>query len=132
MFTSTGIIEIHRSGWIIIAVDDDLCRYYLSQFNRGHVMTDIQLMKPKWGGHITVVRGNEYEPFEINPQTESVLDNNNGKEISFEYSHETFGNGNHYWLNVKCDCVLDLREELDLNREMIFPLHLTFGVKRII
>ena len=129
MFTSIGILEFRNNYWIIISVDSDLCRYYMTCFNKSHVVTDIQLMKPKWGGHITIVRG-EYEQYELNKKNDQVIKENDNKLIEFKYSHETYGNGNHYWLDIDCDKALNLREELGLDRNMLIPLHLTFGVKR--
>ena len=131
MFKSTGTIKTFDSGWVYISVCPELTRYYMSRFNKNKVLTDIQLMKPKEGGHITIVRGETSECPEKIKNKELLVEINN-KLIDFEYSNEVVGNGKHFWLDVKCNEALDTREKLGLDREPYFTLHLTIGVIKTI
>jgi len=128
MFDSTGTVKVHNDGWIILHVDPELTRYYLSRFNRSHVYTDIQIMLPKWGGHITIVAGDEHESVEDTEENKKTLNMIDGMEIPFSYSPIVTGNENHFWLNVKCESALDIRDSLGLSREPRYPFHLTIGV----
>ena len=51
----------------------------------------------------------------------------NEQEIEFEYMTEIISADGYWWLLVRCNQLLDLREELNLPRELKFPLHLTIA-----
>lgn len=132
MLNSIGIIKIEpkRSsikvdpeGWVVIMADQELTRYYIEQFNFAHRAKDIQIMFPAWGGHISIVRGE-------NIKDRKYLMSLNNKQISFKYDSEVKGNGNHFWLNVECAEAEDIREKLGLSRKPRFNFHLTIGVKK--
>ena len=127
MFKSTGTIKVFDSGWVYISVCPELTRYYLSRFNRNHVFTDIQLMTPKEGGHITIVRTKNCKCPDVVKNFE-YLSKIKDKIIEFEYFNIVTGNGKHFWLDVECNEALDIREKLSLDREPFFNLHLTIGV----
>jgi len=122
MFSSTGTISLHGDNWTIINVDPELARYYLTQFNRSRPMLEGQIMVPKWGPHISLIRGEEVKDQELLAQL-------NGNTINFQYSPEVQWDSQHAFLNVDCPEGMGLREELGLSRAPHFPLHLTFGVK---
>ena len=122
MFESTGQLRLHGDNWAVIHVDSEIGRYYLTQFNRSRPMLNGQIMPPKWGPHISLIRG---EP--VNNQ--ELLQKADGSTISFSYSPEINWNGHHAFLNVDCPEGLELREQLGISREPVFPLHLTFGVE---
>ena len=132
MLESTGVISLEpklkrldadTSGWAIIQADQELTRYYVEQFNFAHRANDIQIMKPAWGGHISIMRG------------EAVKDKRlfmsfRNKTVKFQYNPEVKGNGNHFWLDVECPDAENMREQLGLPRKPHFPFHLTIGVKK--
>lgn len=122
MFSSTGTISLHGDNWAIIDVDPELGRYYLAQFNRSRAMLSGQIMAPKWGPHISLIRGEQVKDQEL-------LAKSSGLTINFQYSPVVQWDGQHAFLNVVCPEGLQLREQLGLSREPKFSLHMTFGVK---
>jgi len=132
MFTSIGTIKVgpmtksiktDSSGWVVIKADNDLTRYYIKQFNFANRAKDIQLMFPAWGGHISIVRGEDIKD-------KNYLSSLNDKKISFSYDPEVKGNGNHFWLKVECPEAENIREKLGLYKKTRFDFHLTIGVKK--
>ena len=121
MFTSTGTIHVHGDDWVTIDVDPDIGRYYLSQFNRSRPMLQEQIMPPKWGPHISLLRGEEVQDREL-------LEEANGKTINFSYNPEVRWDGRHAYLDVESAEALELRKQLGLAEQPFYPLHLTFGV----
>lgn len=114
-------IKVDPQGWAVIMVDRELTRYYIEQFNFTHRAKDIQIMVPAWGGHISIIRG------------EDIKDRNyflslNNKNIIFNYGTEVKGNGNHFWLEVECSEAENIREKLGISRKPRFGFHLTIGV----
>jgi hypothetical protein len=123
-FLSIGTLSVKSNGIIIIAVDPDLGEYYKKQFNNVKKYAGFQIMKPKWGPHVSITREPEQETYS-NPAILAGLD---GKPISFKYSHKINGDGKHWWLDVHCEEALDIREKLGLSRQPPKPLHVTIGV----
>ncbi len=123
MFTSEGVLKIFENNWLFIQCDPELVRYYISRFNRSHVALDRQIMLTRWEGHISIVRGEN-----IPEERREFFINLNNKPISFQYDPEIKDNGNHFWLDVKCDEGLNIREQLGLKRDPHIHLHLTIGV----
>lgn len=82
--------------------------------------TGIKLMKPAWGAHISIVRGEE--PINID-----LWGKYQGKELEFSYGEFIKTNGSHWWLRIVCDQMNDIREELGLPRKHQIGLHLTIG-----
>jgi len=132
MHESTGVIRLEpklkrlsadTSGWAIIQVDQELTRYYVEQFNFANRARDIQIMKPAWGGHISIMRGE-------NIKDRQLFMSFKNKPVKFSYNPEVKGNDNHFWLEVECPDVEDMREQLGLPRKPYFPFHLTIGVKK--
>jgi hypothetical protein len=122
MFKSTGTISLHGDDWAIIDVDPEIGRYYLSQFNRSRTVLAGQIMPPKWGPHISVIRGEVVKDKEL-------LKTFDGKKIVFHYSPQVQWDEKHAYLNVSCDEALNMREAVGLPRNPFYDLHLTIGVK---
>jgi len=127
-YESSGVLALEPDGWLYISVDTELTRYYISRYNRSRAITSGQIMKPKNGGHISIVR----PAFEAIPADKAdILDDLIGTTIGFSYDTELKDNGRHFWLSVVCEQALDIRERLGMSRHPQFPLHLTIGVTDI-
>jgi len=133
-FSSTGTIRIEpksksidvakSSNWMIIECDPEIARYYMEQFNFANRAKNVQLMKPSWGGHISLVRSEEPPNKELWGQLE-------GRSVGFTYDPIVKDNGrNHFYLDVQCNEALDIREQLGLSRNPKYPLHMTIGVRK--
>ena len=112
-FQSTGIIK-YINKWIIVECDDDLARYYRKQLNQK------ALTPPPFGSHITVVAG-DYET----PTRPEFWNKYVDQAIEFEYEPQILSLDRYHWVTVYCEKLLDIREELGLNRNLKWPLHLT-------
>lgn len=117
MFESTGRLEYHDSGWLLLKCCEELARYYRSQIKVKC------LGKPRAGSHVTVVNGTVESP-SINWSLWRKYD---GEEIQFSYNPKIKSQNTYYWLTVYCNRLHDIREELGLNRELKFPPHLTLA-----
>lgn len=113
-------------GWCVANIDDELARYY-----RWWVMKRywIELCKPSWGAHISIVRGERVRPkFQHNWK---LFQN---KKINFKYTNHVLrtgkngveGESDHFWyVNVISDDLNDIRNSLGLR---IYPhYHITIG-----
>lgn len=104
--------------WLLLEVDDEIARYYAWIMKQRF---DINLhWKSKWGAHVSVIRG---EQLHMN------LDKwgeDEGREIQINYTHDIYTNGEHWWLNVLCDELADVRSHYGLPTNKRF-FHLTIG-----
>lgn len=105
--------------WLVLMCDDSISTYYRHMFYKEFPWKG-KLTRPVWGAHISVIRGEYTDP------KLWMLDNN--KIIEFEYEGGVLDNGIYYWLNVKCNYLLDLREKYNLSREPRHGLHMTIGL----
>jgi len=103
--------------WLIVECDPEISRYY-----RYWVYKElyVKLLRPAWGAHISVIRGER-------PTKPELWKKYVGQKIFIEYSPEVETNERHYWLDVDCPFLLDLREELGLKRNPYYKLHMTIG-----
>lgn len=108
-----------NENWLIVMCDDEISKYYRYLFFKEFPYKG-KLTRPVWGTHISVIRG-EFIP------NERLWKLDNNKIIEFEYDGGVIDNGEYYWLKVKCNYLLDLREKYGLVREPRFGLHLTVG-----
>lgn len=118
MFHSQGKIEYHNI-WIIIRCDDEIIEYYRWWYLKHY---HLSLQRPKWGAHISVVRGEEDGLTE--PRWEYNL---NGETVTFSYSNNLVAVRNYLWIPVQGEILYNLRERFGLNREPIMPFHMTVG-----
>jgi hypothetical protein len=77
-------------------------------------------MRPAWASHITVIRNEE-------PPNRDLWEKYNNQKVDFLYIPPVETNGEYFWLNVICDKLFQIREELGLPREPEIPLHLSIG-----
>lgn len=110
-----------RTGywWLHVICDNDLGRYYRYWLIKKYGIWNI--MKPKWGNHITVIRQEKVSYDSLKKWNEHM--------VEFDYNPcDLQTNSKHFWLRVRCDRLKDIRERIDLSREPRAPLHMTFGV----
>jgi hypothetical protein len=129
MFQTTGKLRYSpkltgdrsEKWWVILDADPEIGRYYrnLFQLSQWNVR---KLQSPSWAEHITVVRNEE--PADSFKQFWHRYD---GAEIVFSYCGDMESDGLYCWLPVECPKLLDIREELGLERNPLYPLHLTIG-----
>lgn len=116
----------------VIEVDSGVSDFYRSQVNKHY---GIDLVKPSWGTHISVVQGDIDKE---NILFEKYWGKYEGLEITFQYyvfprysgdtkSYSSGDNGWFWFLDVKCDFITKIRKELGL--ELNFRPHLTIGRK---
>ena len=117
MFQGKAQIQYH-TAWIIAKCDDALVEYYRWwYFRKKH----IKLMRPKYGAHISIVRG------EDEGITQGTWDRNmDGPEITFNYSNDLVDVYNYVWMPVWGDDLLRIRQEVGLG-EPVKPFHMTVG-----
>lgn len=118
----TGGIDIDGTGWLVLHADPGISDFYISQFNFANRAKNVQLMRPSWHAHISIVRGEKIHNKEL-------WDSLSGKEVEFKYDPINWlTGGKHYVFDVECEEVLDIREQLGLPRQPFYDLHLTIGV----
>ena len=136
--------KMFKPFWVIAIVDGqhgkdlgDYYRYLLEKRFGLHVQTSytesgevvtrthigLKLQLPAWGTHISVIRG---EPVD-NKVWEAYKNQYHNKIVEFEYDINPRTAGMHWWLKVKCEELLDLRELMGLSRNPKWSLHLTLG-----
>lgn len=106
-------------NWMIVMCDDEISSYYRSLFYREFPYYG-KLTRPVFGAHISVIRGEKIPNY-------NIWKTDNLKTIEFEYEPGVIDNKEYYWMKVKCDYLLDLREKYGLKRHPQFGLHLTIG-----
>lgn len=112
-----GILRWLPGDWLLLQVDDDIARYYSSVIKKQFGI-DLN-WKAKSGAHVSVIRG---EQLPIPDHWEE----DEGREIEIAYTHQLYTNGEHWWLNVMCDELADIRTSYGLPTNKRF-FHLTIG-----
>ena len=111
--------------WLVLDCDENIGNLYRCLFHldthRVH-----RLNRPAWETHITVVR--DEEPPD---HAKHLWERYAGLRVEYEYVGPVESDGNYFWLPVQCPQLLDIRTELGLNRDPIYPLHLSVGHKEI-
>lgn len=110
--------KMFKPWWLVGFAEGEVSEYY-TWFLKNR--TGIALMRPAWGSHISIVRGE----MPVNIDAWKKYD---GQVISLEYDPDIRSNGKHWWLKVECEQMLDIREELGLVRKHPLSLHLTLGM----
>lgn len=129
MFKSTGRLvydpvikgdpDSFKEFWLIAECDTELAGYY-RWLARKEMSLD-WFLKPAWGAHISVTRGDK-------PPHPEHWRKYHGQKIEFEYSNIVWTNGRHYWLDVVCPRMSEIRVELGLPPKFAYAeFHLTIG-----
>lgn len=109
--------------WLVVDCDEEIGRYYRHLYKKYHHGC-LTLQRPSWKEHITVIRDEE-------PAVKNLWLAYDKKEINFSYRSRVDSNDEYYWLDVFCPELLDIREELGLPRQPLYPLHLTIGNRQM-
>lgn len=126
MFRSLGTLVYDpklKSGspsgawWLIVECCRDLLAYYFATAGRlyGGRCT---LLRPAWGSHVTVVRGEE-------PPNKAEWGYRGGAEVQFDHSPELQTDDAYWWLTVRCDELAAVRKRLGLRPVPEVGFHLT-------
>ena len=139
--TALGTIHVDLARWwMVVVCDKDWFRLYVHWrlrnpqpagrwvFDRNGKLQhrNHRLMRPKWGTHVSFIRGEE-------PQRNlDQWDGLAGHEVTFTFNPDLVEDTNdigrtYWWLWVECPELLDLREQFGLHRDPPKPLHLTLG-----
>ena len=124
MFQATAELEYHNT-WLIAKCSQDTLEYYRWWIWR---KTHIWVMKPKWGAHISIVRGSE----EREPVTELYRLQRENLNIQFYYNNKLEQHYNYIWMPVWGSDLNNVREECGLPREPIMPFHMTVGMNPLL
>lgn len=119
MFKCKGKLNYYTT-WLLIDVDGDICKYYRVLAHKHNPL--FKLNPSKHGTHITAIAGK----YEI-PANQDLWKKYQGEVVDFEYNPDIISNDKYFWLEVKCNRIEDIREELGLPRTIIHPWHLTIG-----
>ena len=120
MFQGKAELEYHNS-WLIAKCDPELLEYYRWWIWKVH---HVWLMRPRWGAHISVVRGSE----EKTPVDCLYELRRKDLVISFQYSNRLERHVDGYvWMPVWGYDLEDVREECGVSRQPIMPFHMTVG-----
>ncbi|NJK77220.1 MAG: hypothetical protein HC942_28845 [Microcoleus sp. SU_5_6] len=110
--------ESNDAGWLILECDRDLSLYYC-WFVQKHL--GLRLQHPKFGSHISVVRGEVVKNIcRWNAYQSQTID--------FYYSNEIKTNIRYWWLTVCSPCLMSVRQELGLDVRPEYDFHVTIGV----
>lgn len=118
-----------RPYWMILRCDQGIMEYYRWWIHNS--FRDVwgrQIYKtsaPLAQSHISIVRGE-------NPSDKGkrIWDTFLNKTLKFSYSPDIRTNGKHWWLEVSCPDIYDIRESLGLRPVPKLPLHLTVATNR--
>ncbi len=127
MFSSTGKLRYspqlngNRSEkyWLVVDCDPAIGKYYRNLYLLENYNCRL-LQRPSWEAHITVIRNEE-------PPLKELWGKYDGQNIEFKYRPIVRDNTLYFWLDVESPCLLNIREEMGLPRQPIYPLHLTIG-----
>jgi hypothetical protein len=115
-----GRLSFHTI-WIVLACDEELRKYYTALYKAS---TGIALAPPKFGSHVSVVRGDEEH---IKPGLWQR--NLQGPTVLYEYEDEIREEDKYVWIDVRSKDLECLREGLGLSGTPPFSFHLTLGRK---
>jgi len=109
-----------NKAWAIVNCEIGIVDYYQWWLKK---LYGIKLQTPKHGAHITCIREEEI----ADEVYDDLWTKNQNKTILFKYANKIETNGEHFWLPVISEELLDIREEMGLVRKGEFGLHLTIG-----
>lgn len=115
--------NMFKPWWVVILFEDDLGGYYRWWLEKRY---KVQLQRPAWDTHISVVRGEECSS-ELWNKYKNLYDEH---EIEFKFCTSIITNADHWWLNIKCDFLNKLRLNLGLSADAHFDFHITLGTTK--
>lgn len=113
-----GQIRLHRDNWLVAHIVDDLGDYYYDIYERAIRSYGLDIQKPSWGSHISIVRGEEIPNLDY-------WDTLHEKDIAFKFNPFFRTNGKHVWLDIHCPSMFDIRRGLGLRARPEYSFHMT-------
>ena len=110
-------LKTKNNWWCVIETCNGLSDYYRWLLERRYMITTLP---PSWGSHISIVRGEQPKPELLH-----LWKKYDGMEVEFEYTHDIFGNGDFWWVNVYTPITSMIRQELQLKSD--WGHHLTIA-----
>lgn len=110
---------IYHSRWVIAECPKDIMEYY---WNWIFKEKGIRLHKPRFGSHISIIRGDEEFDRKSN-----IYWKYHEEFTEFNYDNNLQTNGDYWWLPIHCSKFEMLRHELGLSKTPKFGFHLTIG-----
>jgi hypothetical protein len=112
--------ETSEKWWLIADCDPEIGRYYRHIYSIQHHRA-VELIRPSWKEHITVIRNEE-------PPNQEPWLKYDGMEVEFDYTPElvTTEDSEYFWLEVNCPFFTQIRQELGLG-DPLWPFHLSIG-----
>ena len=104
-YTTTGRIHVLNTSKMIVAIDTEISRYYMSLIPKY-----VKFNKQRYEPHISVIRN------EMPACNFDQLLKYNKKEIQFEYENYIYNDETYLWLNVYSDELEAIRSELGLSK----------------
>lgn len=89
---------------LVVEVDPELVKYY-----RSLVPGHLPVQPSRWKPHITVVRAHKEVPSNL-----GAWEKYEREEVEFTYTTHIHMDGTYYWLNVACERLSKVRQELGL------------------
>ena len=102
--------------WLLLQVNNEIVRYYSHTIEKRF---GIKLHRSKFGAHVSIIRGERL------PKPDK-WGRDEGRKVKIHYTHQIHTNGEHWWLNVKCDEMAEIRSSYGLPTNKRF-FHLTIG-----
>lgn len=111
----------HKSEkwWLIVQADLEIGRYYRTLYHYIRDRAD-KLLPPAWREHVTVIRNEE-------PPNKALWEKYAGQTVEFEVFPTPDNNGDYFWLEVTSPRLMEIRQELGLQGDPVWPFHLSFG-----
>lgn len=118
-----GMRKVGRNTpwWLIMDVDNGIGMYYRWWLKRKFGQA-YEIQPPAWGCHITVVNDRDI----IKPEFKEHWKKYDRQKVQFEYSPHLELHWRFWCLPVKCEQLVEIRNELGLDTKK-HPFHITVG-----
>lgn len=103
--------------WLIASTRCDLDAYLAWFFKK---KTGIELQRPKYGAHVSIVKGEE-------PFNKEFWSKRQGEIVTVYLDLEVRSSGHHWWVRAHCPEFIQVRQELGLTPFTDITFHLTMG-----
>lgn len=104
--------------WLLANLKGDVQDYYAWYVKQKF---GIKLhVRSLWGAHVSVIRGEQIK------KNQHTWGKREGELITMKYTHNIYTNGEHWWLNVECEELANIRGHYGLGTNKKW-FHLTIG-----
>ena len=114
-----GVFDKNRPFWMILQCPKNIMWFYIDQINRAYAdgLIDAPVQAPLALSHVSVVRKEK--------ALKGPWKGLQGSWVDFEYQPKVMTNGRHWWLPVRSNRLIQLREKMGLRGKPYVPFHLT-------